>query len=62
VQGFRKIQNSIGLSYEYALGKNKSFGMAYRFGLTDVTINSYFGDASNRNSMLSLYFNVKLKP
>ena len=62
VQGFRKIQNSIGLSYEYALGKNKSIGMAYRFGLTDVTINSYFGDASNRNSMLSLYFNVKLKP
>jgi len=62
VQGFRKIQHSIGLSYEYALGKNKSIGMAYRFGLTDVTINSYFGDSSNRNSMLSLYFNVKLKP
>jgi hypothetical protein len=62
VQGFRKIQHSIGLSYEYSLGKNKSIGMAYRQGLTDVTINSYFGDSSNRNSMLSLYFNVKLKP
>jgi len=62
VQGFRKIQHSIGLSYEYALGKSKSIGMAYRFGLTDVTMNSYFGNSSNRNSMLSLYFNVKLKP
>jgi hypothetical protein len=62
VQGFRKIQHSIGLSYEYALGKNKSIGMAYRFGLTDVTINSYFGNSSNRNSMLSLYFTIKLKP
>ena len=62
VQGFRKIQHSICLSYEYALGKNKSIGMAYRQGLTDVTINSYFGDTKNRNSMLSLYFNVKLKP
>ncbi len=62
VQGFRKIQHSIGLSYEYSLGKNKSIGAAYRFGLTDVTINSYFGESSNRNSMLSLYFTIKLKP
>ena len=62
VQGFRKIQHSLGLSYEYALGKNKSIGMAYRQGLTDVTINSYFGNSSNRNSMLSLYITIKLKP
>ena len=60
VQGFRSIQQSIGVSYEYALGKNKSLGACYRQGLTDVTRNSYFGNEMQRNSMLSIYFKMKL--
>ncbi len=60
VQGFRSIQQSIGVSYEYALGKNKSLGACYRQGLTDVTRNSYFGNEMHRNSMLSFYFKMKL--
>ena len=60
VQGFRNIQQSIGVSYEYALGKNKSLGASYRQGLTDVTLNSYFGNEMHRNSMLSFYFKMKL--
>jgi hypothetical protein len=60
VQGFRSTQHSIGVNYEYVLGKNKSLGASYRQGLTDVTINSFFGDEMNRNSMLSFYFKIKL--
>jgi hypothetical protein len=61
VQGFRKIQYGVSLSYEYALGRNKSLGATYCQGLTDVTIDSYFGNEANRNSMLSIYFKLKLK-
>jgi len=60
-EGFRNLQHSIGTGYEYALGKNKSLGAAYRHGLSDVTIDSFFGKEKNRNSMLSVYFKFKLK-
>jgi len=60
VQGFQTLQHSVGAGYEYALGKNKSVGLNYRFGLTDVTINSFFGNEMNRNSMLSVYLKFKL--
>jgi len=60
VQGFRSLQQSVGLGYEYALGRNKSVGASYRHGLTDITVNSFFGNAVNRNSMLSFYFKLKL--
>jgi len=60
VQGFQTLQHSVGATYEYALGKNKSVGLNYRFGLTDVTINSFFGNEMNRNSMLSFYLKFKL--
>jgi hypothetical protein len=60
VQGFRSLQQSVGLSYEYALGRNKFVGASYRHGLTDITVNSFFGNAVNRNSMLSFYFKLKL--
>ena len=60
VQGFRSLQQSVGIGYEYALGRNKSVGASYRHGLTDITVNSFFGNAVNRNSMLSFYFKLKL--
>jgi hypothetical protein len=60
VEGFELLQHSIGAEYEYALGKNKSVGASYRQGLTDVTIDSYFGKGVDCNSMLTLYFKLKL--
>jgi hypothetical protein len=60
VQGFRTVQHSLGVGYEYALGKNKSLGINYRHGLSDVTINSFFGNEMSRNSMLSFYFKLQL--
>lgn len=60
VQGYRGVQHSLGIAYEYALGRNKSLGASYRHGLTDITINSFFGNEVDRNSMLSLYFKLKL--
>jgi hypothetical protein len=62
VEGFEAIRHSIRLNYEYALGKSKSIGMCYEHGLTDITKNSYFGNTIDRNSMLSVYFRVKLIP
>jgi hypothetical protein len=61
-QGFRSLQHGIILGYEYALGKSKSIGAQYQLGLTDVTKDSYFGETYDRNSMLSLYFRIKLYP
>jgi len=60
VEGFQSLQHSMGIGYEYALGKNKALGVSYRHGLTDVTINSFFGNEMNRNSLLSFYFKIKL--
>jgi hypothetical protein len=62
VQGFAPVRHSLRLNYEYALGKNKSLGACYEHGLTDVTKNNYFGNEFNRNSMLSVYFRLKLVP
>ena len=62
VEGFEAIRHSIRLNYEYALGKSKSIGMCYEHGLTDITKNSYFGNTIDRNSMLSVYFRLKLIP
>ncbi len=61
-QGFRSLQHGIILGYEYALGKSKSIGAQYQLGLTDVTKDRYFGETYDRNSMLSLYFRIKLYP
>lgn len=62
VAGFAPVRHSLRLSYEYALGKNKSIGACYEYGLTDVTKNDYFGNEFDRNSMLSVYFRLKLIP
>jgi len=62
VQGFAPVRHSLRLNYEYALGKNKSLGACYEHGLTDVTKNDYFGNEFDRNSMLSVYFRLKLVP
>ena len=62
VEGFKAVRHSIRLNYEYALGKSKSIGMCYEHGLTDITKNSYFGNTIDRNSMLSVYFRLKLIP
>jgi LysM repeat protein len=62
VQGFAPVRHSLRLNYEYALGKNKSLGACYEHGLTDVTKNNYFGNEFDRNSMLSVYFRLKLVP
>ncbi|MFM2200973.1 MAG: hypothetical protein RL040_173 [Bacteroidota bacterium] len=62
VQGFASVRHSLRLNYEYALGKNKSVGACYEHGLTDVTKNDYFGNEFDRNSMLSVYFRLKLVP
>lgn len=61
VQGFRSIQHALLFNYEYALGASKSIGVQYQFGLTDITKNNYFGTSMDRNSMLSVYFRIKLK-
>jgi hypothetical protein len=61
VNGFKPIQQSVGLVYEFALGKNKSIGTTYRFGLSDVTKNEYFGNDFHRNSLLAIHLKVKLK-
>ncbi len=60
VEGFQTLQHSVGIGYEYVLGKNKALGVNYRHGLTDVTINSFFGNEMSRNSLLSFYFKIKL--
>ena len=62
VEGFAPVRHSLRLNYEYALGKNKSLGACYEHGLTDVTKNNYFGNEFDRNSMLSVYFRLKLVP
>jgi hypothetical protein len=61
VNGFEPIQQSVGFVYEFALGKNKSIGATYRQGLSDVTINDYFGNDIHRNSLLAVHLKVKLK-
>jgi hypothetical protein len=62
VSGFAAVRHSLRLNYEFALGKNKSFGACYEHGLTDVTKNEYFGNEFDRNSMLTFYFRLKLLP
>ena len=62
VQGYNTIQHALLLNYEYALGRNKSVGAQYQLGLTDVTKNEFFGNKRDKNSMLSLYFRIKLNP
>ena len=61
VNGFKLIQQSLGIVYEFALGKNKSIGATYRFGLSDVTKNEYFGNDFHRNSLFAIHLKVKLK-
>jgi hypothetical protein len=60
VQGFRTLQHSLVFSYEFALGRSKSLGAQYQLGLTDFTRNTYFGNTTDKNSLLSLYFRFKL--
>jgi hypothetical protein len=62
VQGYRTVQQSIVFTYEYTLGRNKSVGVNYQLGLTDITKNEYFGNSLDKNSMLSLYIRLKLTP
>jgi hypothetical protein len=62
VQGFQSLHYGLNFGYEYALGKSKSVGMNYQWGLTDITKKEYFGNANDRNSMISLYFRIKLIP
>jgi len=55
------LNHSIKLSYEYWLGSNKSIGLNFQYGLTDITKDSYFGEGIvDRNSLLSLYFRMNL--
>jgi len=61
VQGYRTLQHALLLNYEFVLGRNKSVGAQYQWGLTDITKNEFFGNASDKNSMLSFYFRLKLK-
>jgi hypothetical protein len=61
VTGFRPFQHSLGLVYEFAMGKNKSIGTSYRIGLSDVTRNEYFGNEFHRNSLLAVHLKIKLK-
>jgi|GEM_PF-2049407 hypothetical protein len=61
VEGFHGLNHSIKLSYEYWLGSNKSIGLNFQYGLTDITKDSYFGEGIvDRNSLLSLYFRMNL--
>ena len=62
IQGYRTVQQAIVFTYEYTLGRNKSVGANYQLGLTDITKNEYFGNSSDKNSMLSLYIRLKLTP
>lgn len=61
VSGFRPFQHSLGLVYEFAIGKNKSIGTSYRLGLSDVTRDEYFGNEFHRNSLLAVHLKIKLK-
>lgn len=61
VQGYRTLQHALLLNYEFALGRNKSVGAQYQWGLTDITKNEFFGNTKDKNSMLSFYFRFKLK-
>jgi hypothetical protein len=61
VTGFRPFQHSLGLVYEFSMGKNKSIGTSYRIGLSDVTRNEYFGNEFHRNSLLAVHLKIKLK-
>ncbi|MFM7728581.1 MAG: hypothetical protein ACKO7B_17920, partial [Flavobacteriales bacterium] len=61
VKGYRTIQHALLLNYEYALGKNKSVGVQYQQGFTDFTKNEFFGNTRDKNSMLSIYYRIKLK-
>ncbi len=62
VLGFKNFNHSISLGYDYWLGKNKALGMAYQFGLTDITNNRYFTTYDfDRNSMLTVRLKMYLR-
>jgi hypothetical protein len=60
VSGYQSLQHSLLLQYEYSLGKNKSIGLQYNQGLTDITKTQYFGSEIHKNSALTCYLKFKL--
>jgi hypothetical protein len=60
VSGYQSLQHSLLLQYEYSLGKNKSIGLQYNQGLTDITKAQYFGSEIHKNSALTCYLKFKL--
>jgi len=62
VLGFRNFNHSFSLGYDYWLGRNKALGFSYQYGLTDISRNEYFKDATiNRNSMLTVRLKMYLR-
>ena len=62
VKGFRDFTHAATFSYDYQFGKNKSVGIFYNLGLTDITRNEYFtGGIYNRNSLLGVNYKMFLK-
>jgi hypothetical protein len=61
VKGFQNLNQSLVIGYQFKLGANKSVGLNYQFGLTDITNDKYFVNGTfDRNSMLSIYFRLNL--
>ncbi len=62
VLGFKNFNHSVSIGYDYWFGKNKAIGMAYQFGLTDITRNEYFIKSEfDRNSMLTARLKMYLR-
>jgi hypothetical protein len=62
VDGFCSVNQVINLNYQYWLGTNKSIGLNFQYGLTDITKNTVFASQQfDRNSMISAYFRMNLK-
>lgn len=62
VLGFKNFNHSVSIGYDYWFGKNKAIGMAYQFGLTDITRNEYFIKSEfDRNSMLTVRLKMYLR-
>lgn len=61
VEGFSAINHSMSITYQYSIGRNKSVGVTYQNGLTDITRNIYFHKGEmDRNSFINVYLRMNL--
>ena len=61
IAGFKKCNQSLFIGYNFSLNRNFSIGCKYNFGLTDISINSFFIDNNfdrNNRILFNLKFNL----